>query len=733
MFLIAWMLCDRQATAREQVDYVNDVLPILETYCIGCHTADDPEGGLVMESHDALLAGGDSGPAITAGVANSSRLFLMAAGKLEPVMPPDDMEGPNEAELEIIAAWIDQGGQGPDDVGGGNGPMHRKLRVPEISSSKDNVVRPVTAIAISPDAQHRVVARFGEVTIDRIDPDGHPIADTSTTLTISHGKVNALSFSPDGQRLLIASGLTGAYGAATLFDLSRDELCDPIQTFMGHRDTLYAAELSPNGKIVATAGYDREIVLWDVASGNVLRKLTGHNGAIFDIAFSPDGSTLVSACADETVKVWNVASGQRLDTMSQSEGEVFAVDFTPDGQFIVAAGADNRLRVYQWRSKQTVDINPIVATRFVDPSRLISFSFLPQRTSQPNASGNDEFVGSNDSVISGVVVLSESGSLKVLRSEDWSPFAEAASVDDVGSDLTISPDGSTALVSLMDGRIVRRALPSLQPSAASTNRVVVDPVLMDLGPPTETKESRESPLSIQNVNAPVVIDGTIDSDSPVDRYAFQAAKGEMWAIDGDAAAGSRIDPLVTIEDEAGNVVTRVRLQAVLDSYFTFRGKNSQQSNDFRLFGWQEMKLNQFLYASGEVTRLWLHPRGPDSGFNVYPGTGDRRTYFGTTQATHALGEPAFIVQPIGPTQPAAANGLPVFDIPYQNDDDPHRLVGKNSRLVFTAPDDGRYVVAISDARGETNTPDGASDAYRYRLTIRAASPSFDIRFKPIKQ
>ena len=46
------------------------------------------------------------------------------------------------------------------------------------------------------------------------------------------------------------------------------------------------------------------------------------------------------------------------------------------------------------------------------------------------------------------------------------------------------------------------------------------------------------------------------------------------------------------------------IQVILGNY---------QAADFRLFNWEEMHLNEYLYANGEVVKLWLYPRGPDSG------------------------------------------------------------------------------------------------------------------------
>ena len=688
MLTTSWMLgpCPDGAAA-EPVDYAGDILPILETYCIGCHTADDPAGGLSMQSHDDLLRGGSSGVAVTAGSPESSRLLSMISGTMEPVMPPDGEPGPNEEELAVLTAWIDQGAIGPE----GDMPIKRALRVPEIMPAA-NVQIPVTAVAVSTDGKLQAVARFESLQV-RSARDQSVL----TRIEPQPGKINAVHFSDDSTRLLVASGLTGVYGRAAIYSVTSGEL---IRELVGHHDTLYAAVFSPDESIIATAGYDREIILWDVASGQPLRTLVGHNGAIFDLAFSPDGQVLASACADETVKIWHVASGQRLDTLSQPEAEVFAVVFTPDGQHITAGGADNRLRVWQWESKATARINPLVATRFVDESPLLKLAITPDGKS--------------------LVVLSESGNVKVLSTESWDVTAVLPSTDDAASDIAICPNGTSAMISLMNGQLVRRDLPPpARPSSGVSQ--TVEPIYMDLGEPIITEEAklRESfgeatPL----VDRGAVISGTISVADQRDAYAWRAGAGEVWAIDADAADSSPIDPMVTILDESSQPVLRTRLQAVRDSYFTFRGKNSSQSNDFRLFNWREMNLNDYLYAAGEVTRLWMHPRGPDSGFNVYPGEGTRWTYFGTTHATHALGEPAYIVRPLSHGETPPANGLPTFDIPYQNDDDPMRRVGKNSRLLFKAPADARYTVVVTDTRGEGGA------AYHYKLALRAATPGF---------
>ena len=92
-------------------------------------------------------------------------------------------------------------------------------------------------------------------------------------------------------------------------------------------------------------------------------------------------------------------------------------------------------------------------------------------------------------------------------------------------------------------------------------------------------------------------------------FGFEAKAGEEWIVEVKAARNkSPLDSHVAILDSEGNPVPRVQLQAVRDTYFTFRGKDSNTTGDFRLHNWEEMRLNQYLYSSGEVVKLFHYPR-----------------------------------------------------------------------------------------------------------------------------
>jgi len=140
----------------------------------------------------------------------------------------------------------------------------------------------------------------------------------------------------------------------------------------------------------------------------------------------------------------------------------------------------------------------------------------------------------------------------------------------------------------------------------------------------------------------------------------------------------------------------------------------------RVFNWQEMGLNQWMYMQGEICKIFRMPQGPDSGFAFYVSGGMRRGYFDTTATAHAMDEPCYIVEPHQPGEKLIPNGLPTFPLYYANDDDAERELGSDSRLLFTAPADGNYLVRVTDVRGF------GGDRFAYRLTVRPAQPGFKV-------
>jgi tricorn protease-like protein len=111
--------------------------------------------------------------------------------------------------------------------------------------------------------------------------------------------IYGLAFSRDGRGLAMCDRSSPNF---SLLDLATGQ---PMRTFIGHSDRVYALAYSPDGRFLASGGEDGIIKIWDPASGRELRTLRGHSGTIITLAYSPDGRLLTSASWDKTVKVWD--------------------------------------------------------------------------------------------------------------------------------------------------------------------------------------------------------------------------------------------------------------------------------------------------------------------------------------------------------------------------------------------------------------------------------------------
>ena len=92
-----------------EVDFSHDIVPVLKQHCGQCHTGDQQKGGLSLNTRQAALAGGESGPVIMVGKSGDSELVTRMATADESLqMPPEGPRVPPE-QVALVKRWIDEG------------------------------------------------------------------------------------------------------------------------------------------------------------------------------------------------------------------------------------------------------------------------------------------------------------------------------------------------------------------------------------------------------------------------------------------------------------------------------------------------------------------------------------------------------------------------------------------------------------------------------------------------
>lgn len=229
-----------------------------------------------------------------------------------------------------------------------------------VSASADQTLR-LWKLDGTPVQTSKPMTHDHDINTVNFSPNGEYIASASNDKTVKlwnkngtyittlkgHSKeVSSVNFSPDSKTVISASS-DGTIRLWNIINVSLNQVIKPT-IVQGHNDTIWYAEFSPNGQIIAAAA-NNGIEIWH-KDGTLITNLKEHTAAVRYVTFGRDNKTILSASEDRTIRIWHMqADPKKWQTkLFTTEGDKsFMVKYSPNYQFVATANPDGTINIWQ--------------------------------------------------------------------------------------------------------------------------------------------------------------------------------------------------------------------------------------------------------------------------------------------------------------------------------------------------------------------------------------------------
>ena len=130
-----------------------------------------------------------------------------------------------------------------------------------------------------------------------------------------------------------------------------------IHEFRAHEEAVASIRWSPDRKLLATAGYDNRVRLWDTSKFQPVQSFDLPEWAL-SLAFHPDGQSLAAGCYDKQIYRWDLAAKKPLKPLAGHAAGINGIDWSANGKYIASASVDGTIRIWDSQTGKTLKALP---------------------------------------------------------------------------------------------------------------------------------------------------------------------------------------------------------------------------------------------------------------------------------------------------------------------------------------------------------------------------------------